>query len=35
MAKDKIPYVEVPFSENSNFVKDCNDVICLSDFNII
>lgn len=33
MAKDKIPYVEVPFSENSNFVKDCNDVISLSDFN--
>lgn len=32
-AKEKIPYVEVPFSENSKFKKDCGGVISLSEFN--
>lgn len=32
-AKEKIPYVEIPFSENSKFKNDCGGVISLSEFN--
>ena len=32
-AKEKIPYVEVPFSENSKFKEECGSVMALSDFN--
>ena len=33
LAKENIPYVEIPFSENSKFKNNCAGIMALSDFN--